>query len=242
MTVRQCVVDDEKFGATAADVVQSRLPGARPRLGVATGSTPLRVYTELALRSSSGAIDFSDGSIIALDEYVGLPAENPRSYACYVHELIAGPLGVPRANVIIADGAADDPQAEATELSGRIAGIGGIDVQIVGLGGNGHLGFNEPGSSFDSTTRVVDLDEQTRSDNARFFDGDVRKVPRRAITQGLSTIMCARSILLLASGEHKAAPLSAALCGPVTMAVPASILQRHPDVTVVADYAAAALL
>jgi glucosamine-6-phosphate deaminase len=242
MTVRQLVVGDDQFGTTAADVVQSRLPRVRPRLGVATGSTPLRVYAELAHRSRSGALNLSDATIVALDEYVGLSGEHPCSYASYVHEVIAGPLGIPDAGILTADGAADDPEVEAAKLAGRIADLGGVDVQIVGLGGNGHIGFNEPGSSFDSTTRVVELDEQTRGDNARFFDGDIDKVPRRAITQGLETILRARSILLLALGERKAAPLSAALHGPVTTRVPASLLQRHPDVTVIADHAAAALL
>jgi glucosamine-6-phosphate deaminase len=242
MTVRQIVVDDGQFGSTAADVVQSRLPRVRPRLGVATGGTPLGVYAELAHRSRSGALNLSDALVIALDEYVGLSGEHPRSYARYVREVIAGPLGIPGDSVLTPDGVAGDPNVEATKLDRRIADIGGVDVQIVGLGGNGHIGFNEPGSSFDSTTRVVELDEQTRADNARFFDGDIDNVPRRAITQGLATIMRARSILLLALGEHKATPLSAAVHGPVTTQVPASLLQRHPDVTVVADHFAAALL
>jgi glucosamine-6-phosphate deaminase len=242
VTMRQIVVDNGQFGSAAADVVQSRLPSVRPRLGVATGATPLSVYAELTHRSQCGALSLSDAIVIALDEYVGLSGCHPRSYASYVREMITGPLGIPGAGVVTADGAASDPDVEAKKLDRRIADIGGVDVQIVGLGGNGHIGFNEPGSSFDSTTRVVELDEQTRVDNARFFDGDIDKVPRRAITQGLATIMRARSILLLAVGERKAAPLTAALHGPVTTQVPASVLQRHPDVTVVANHSAAKLL
>jgi glucosamine-6-phosphate deaminase len=236
------VVDEARFAVTAADAVQSRLPSARPRLGVATGGTPERVYTELARRSRAGELDLADAVLVALDEYVGLSGDDPRSYATYVRDLIAGPLGVPPESVLTADGAARDPDREAVRLDAAIAAIGGIDVQILGLGGNGHIGFNEPGSALDSPSRTVTLDEQTRGDNARYFCGEIAQVPRRAITQGLGTISRARAIVLLAVGGHKARPLAAALHGPMTTQVPASVLQRHPDVTVIADHAAAALL
>jgi glucosamine-6-phosphate deaminase len=244
VTMSPCVmaVDDERFGASAADAVSSRLPDLRPRLGVATGGTPTRLYTELARRSQAGEIDLSEATLVSLDEYVGLGAGDPRSYAAYVRTEIADPFRVPPHNVVVPYGLAADPDGEAAAFEARIIGLGGVDVQILGIGGNGHLAFNEPGSPFDSPTRVVTLTDETRIDNARFFDGVVADVPRRAITQGLATIGDARSIVLLARGSHKAVALRAALRGPVTPDVPASMLQRHDDVTVVADRAAARLL
>ncbi|MGY4708647.1 glucosamine-6-phosphate deaminase [Mycolicibacterium sp. CBM1] len=236
------VVDDDLFAAAAADALLARLPRTEPRLGVATGETPLRLYAELGRRSDAGEIDLSGAVIVALDEYVGLAAGDPRSYARYVHDHIAGPLGVERSNVIVPEGDSAEPVVAAVEFEARIAAVGGVDVQIAGIGSNGHLAFNEPGSPPASATRVVELSERTRHDNARFFGGRVEDVPRRAITQGLATICRARSILLLASGAAKADALAAALCGPVHPDVPASILQGHADVTVIADRAASAMI
>lgn len=231
------VVEDGMFAATAASALLASLPTGAPRLGVATGGTPLRLYAELARRSHCGEVDLSDALVIALDEYVGLDEDDPHSYAAYVREHIAGPLGIPAANTLVPQGGAD-PVAAAEEFEARIADVGGIDVQIAGIGSNGHLAFNEPGSALGSTTRVVTLSEQTRQDNARFFDGRVDDVPQRAITQGLATICRARSILLLAAGPAKADALAAALRGPVDSDVPASVLQQHDNVTVIADQAA----
>ncbi|WP_328355447.1 glucosamine-6-phosphate deaminase [Mycobacterium sp. NBC_00419] len=236
------IVDGEAFAAAAADELLSRLPPIAPRLGVATGETPMRLYDELARRSRSGEIDLSSAVVVALDEYVGLGLADAQSYAAYVRERIAEPLGIAPENVVVPQGDSPDPAAAAAEFDARIAAIGGVDVQIAGIGANGHLGFNEPGSPLASTTRVVALSERTRSDNARFFGGRIEAVPRRAITQGLATICRARAIVLLASGPAKAQPLVAALFGPVAAAVPASVLQLHADVTVVADSAAAAML
>jgi glucosamine-6-phosphate deaminase len=236
------VVDRADFGPTSADAVLSGLPSELPRLGVATGSTPLLLYAELARRARLGRIDLSTAVLVALDEYVGLGPDDPRSYAAYIHGRIAGPLGVDAPDVVVPDGLAADPDREAAAVESIIVGLGSIDVQIVGLGANGHLGFNEPGSPFDSATRTVTLTERTRRDNARFFCGRVDDVPARAITQGLGTIRRARSIVLLALGSHKAEALAAALRGPVSSQLPASIVQWHPHVTVVADHDAAALL
>ncbi len=236
------IVDDEAFAVTAADALLARLPRAHPRLGVATGGTPMRLYEELARRTRAGRIDLSAAVVVALDEYVGVGAADPHSYAAYVHERVAVPLGVAPENVVVPAGTADDPVAAAADFAARITAVGGVDVQIAGIGANGHLGFNEPGSPLDSTTRVVDLSELTRQDNARFFGDRLDAVPRHAITQGLATIALARAVVLLASGSAKARPLAAALRGPVTPEVPASVLQRHADVTVIADRAAAAML
>lgn len=241
-TPRIEVVSNERFGRSAADVVLSKLSGPRPRLGVATGSTPVRLYAELARRSRSGEIDLADAWLISLDEYVGLDGSDPRSYAAYVRTVIAEPFRVPAGNVVVPDGMATDPDEGAAEFDARITALGGVDVQILGIGGNGHLAFNEPGSPFDSPTRVIVLTDQTRHDNARFFGGQVAAVPGRAITQGLATIGRARSIVLLARGSGKAASLRAALRDSPDPALPASMLQLHGDVTIVADAAAAALL
>ncbi|MCV7344196.1 glucosamine-6-phosphate deaminase [Mycolicibacterium rhodesiae] len=232
------VVDDDIFATTAATALLAGLPSGAPTLGVATGGTPMRVYAELASRSRRGEVDLSAATVLALDEYVGLDDADPRSYTAYVRSRVADPLGIPVANVHVPQGDSADPAAAAVAFEQRIADAGGVDVQIAGIGSNGHLAFNEPGSALDSTTRVVELSEQTRHDNARFFGGRVEDVPRRAITQGLATIGRARSILLLAAGPTKADALAAALCGPVDAAVPASVLQRHGDVTVIADRAA----
>jgi glucosamine-6-phosphate deaminase len=231
------VVEDEMFATAAATALLAALPPSAPRLGVATGGTPMRLYAELARRSRRGEIDLSAAVLIALDEYVGLDDGDPRSYAAYVNVHIAGPLGIPAANVHVPQ-SSGDPASVAAEFEERIGELGGVDVQIAGIGSNGHLAFNEPGSALDSTTRMVVLSEQTRRDNARYFGGRLDDVPRRAITQGLATICRARSILLLVSGPAKAEALAAALDGPVDSDVPASVLQRHEDVTVIADRAA----
>ncbi|WP_431239996.1 glucosamine-6-phosphate deaminase [Mycolicibacterium aichiense] len=236
--MRVTVVDDEIFACTAATAVLEALPSSAPTLGVATGETPMRVYAELGCRSRRGDVDLSGARVIALDEYVGLDADDPRSYAAYVRTRIADPLGIASANIHVPQGDSADPVTAAEEFERQLAEVGGVDVQIAGIGSNGHLAFNEPGSALDSTTRVVELSPQTRRDNARFFGGRVDDVPRRAITQGLATISRARSILLLAAGRAKADALAAALRGPVASGVPASVLQRHGDVTVIADRAA----
>lgn len=243
MSIRLVVADDQdKLGPLAAAAVLAGLPPARPVLGVATGDSPLPLYAALARATADGDVDLSDSTLIALDEYLGLGGADPRSYTAFVRSRIAGPLAVPAAGVVVPDGLATDPDAEAAALEARIADSGGVDVQIAGIGRNGHLGFNEPGTAFDSVSRVVTLSAPTREDNARFFGDDPEAVPRQAITQGLGTIFRAGSIVVIVRGAGKAAALSAALRGPVSTAVPASILQRHRAVTVVADRAAAAML
>ncbi|MFS4505320.1 glucosamine-6-phosphate deaminase [Clavibacter sp. Sh2141] len=235
-------VDDlAGLGSAAADVVEAFL-AEEPAgvLGVATGSSPEPLYAELARRRLERGLVTDGLSLVALDEYVGLPAGHPESYLSFVRTRIAQPLGVPDARVVVPDGGAADPQAAAAEHERRIRRLGGAGLQIVGIGANGHLGFNEPGSPLAGTSRVVELAAATRRDNARYFGGDPERVPTHAITQGIATILSARRILLVASGAHKAHALAAALTGPVTVDVPASVLQRHRRVTVVADRAALA--
>lgn len=242
MTAGLLVTDDESFGAVAADAVLAGLGGQRRCLGVATGETPVPLYIEMVRRARAGEVDLRAATLVALDEYLGIGGDDPRSYTAYVRQRIAMPLGVFERNVVVPDGLAEDAEAEAARVEERIRSAGGVDVQIVGIGSNGHLAFNEPGSDFDSSTRVVAISESTRRDNARFFDGRLDDVPRWAITQGLATIRRARAIVLVARGVGKARALSAALHGARTADVPASILQDHPSVTVVADRAAASLL
>jgi glucosamine-6-phosphate deaminase len=197
-------------------------------LGIATGSTTLPVYRELA----RGSGDFSRVHVVALDEYVGVPEGHPASFAAYVANEIAGPLGIPPGQVAV-------PQGSGAGLEERIAGLGGVDLQLLGIGRNGHLAFNEPGSPLDSRTRVVALSPTTRADNAEKAGTEL---PTHAVTQGLGTILEARELVLLATGTAKAAAVAAALTGPVSSSCPASVVQRHRRVTVVLDAAAAAMI
>ncbi|MEE1621585.1 glucosamine-6-phosphate deaminase [Zafaria sp. Z1313] len=233
--------DAAEAGRLAARVVLDAVAASPAAvLGLATGSSPLPLYAALA---ASGA-DFSEVSGFALDEYIGLPDGHPQSYAEVIRTEVVERLGLDPARVRTPDPhGADHAEHErrADDYDAAIAAAGGVDVQILGVGSNGHIGFNEPPSAFDSRTRVVPLAESTRRDNARFFDG-LDEVPTECITQGIATIMEARHLLLIAHGARKAEAVRRALQGPVTEDFPASIVQRHPRVTVVLDREAAALL
>lgn len=229
----------EAAAARVAAVVRER---PRAVLGLATGSSPLTAYAALAERVRSGAVDLSRASGFALDEYVGLPAGSPRGYAATIAAEVTGPLGMDPARVHVPDGAASDLVAACAAYETAIREAGGIDVQILGIGANGHVGFNEPTSSLASRTRIKTLAPRTREDNARFFDGDLDAVPMHCITQGLGTILEARRLLLVAQGEGKAAAVQAAVEGPLTAMVPGSVLQLHPAATVLLDEAAASRL
>lgn len=243
MTLRIVVVGDQgEAGEHAADVIEALVAEAKARnrdavLGFATGSTPLPVYSAIARRS----IGLGCVRGFALDEYVGLPDGHPQAYRAVLAREVIQPLGLDGARVVVPNSSSGDLVAECEGFERAIQHAGGIDVQILGIGTNGHLAFNEPGSPFDSATRVVELTEQTRRDNARFFDS-LDDVPTHAITQGLGTISRARSLVLLAFGRRKAEALAAALDGDVTEDVPASIVQHHAHVLVLADEAAAASL
>lgn len=206
-------------------------------LGVATGSTPLQLYQQLA---RSGA-DFSRASAFALDEYVGLPESHPESYTRVIDTQVTRQLGFQPERVHVPSGNHATLATAGPEFEAKIRAAGGIDVQILGIGTNGHVGFNEPGSSFASRTRVQVLAEQTRIDNSRFFDS-LESVPRHCVTQGIGTILEARHLLLLAFGKQKAAAVRAALEGPVSSLVPASAIQLHPRVSVLLDEDAASEL
>jgi glucosamine-6-phosphate deaminase len=173
---------------------------------------------------------------------VGIDPRSPQSYRSVIDAEVTEPLGFDRRLVAVPDGSAADLDAAASAYEAGIDAIGGGDLQILGIGHNGHIGFNEPGSPHDSPTRVVDLAEETREANARFFDGDIDRVPRQAMTQGIGTILKARSIVLLAFGSGKAEAVARALEGPIGEASPASALRRHADVTILLDKAAASSL
>ncbi|NBE52103.1 glucosamine-6-phosphate deaminase [Streptomyces boluensis] len=208
-------------------------------LGVATGSTPLPVYEALAAKVRAGAVDVSRVRVCQLDEYVGLPAGHPESYRATVLRQVVEPLGLPADQFMGPDGSAEDVQAACEAYDKALAGAGGVDLQLLGIGTDGHIGFNEPCSSLASRTRIKTLTEQTRADNARFFGDDIEQVPQHVITQGIGTILNARHLVLLATGEGKADAVAAAVEGPVAALVPASALQLHPHATVVVDEAAA---
>ena len=222
----------------AAELVQAA-PAAV--LGVATGSSPLGIYRRLAAGVDAGQLSFARAAAFALDEYAGLPPQDPHSYAAYIDRYVTRPLGLDPARVHVPDGNAADLAAAGAAYEEAIADAGGVDLQILGIGANGHIGFNEPSSSFTSRTRVKALSRQTREDNARFF-GSLEEVPTHCLTQGLGTIMEARKVVLVAQGGQKAAAVAGAVEGPVTALCPASILQFHPDAVLVADEAAAAQL
>lgn len=208
-------------------------------VGVATGSSPQPVYRALVVLVADG-LDVSRVTWFALDEYVGLPAGHPESYREVLRRELA-PLGIDDERLRTPDASHGDPHEAAAAYEREIIAAGGIDVQLVGIGANGHIGFNEPGTPLDAPTHVGTLAERTRLDNARFFGGR-DEVPTHCITQGVGTIYRARRIVLVASGSSKALAVREALCGPVSEECPASILQWHPDVTAVLDPAAAALL
>jgi glucosamine-6-phosphate deaminase len=232
---------EQQCGVTAADIIADAVGSGATTLGLATGSSPVSVYRELIRRHRQERLSFADAQAFLLDEYVGLPPNHPQSYAHVIRAEFTDHIDIGSERVHSPDGVADDIFVAAVEYDDLIADAGPVDVQILGIGANGHIGFNEPGSSLGSRTRVKTLTEQTRRDNARFFTG-IDEVPRHVITQGLGTICDARHLVLIAAGSHKAEAVAAAVEGPLTTSCPASVLQLHPHVTVVVDEAAAAQL
>ncbi|MGM7701844.1 glucosamine-6-phosphate deaminase [Pseudalkalibacillus sp. Hm43] len=201
-------------------------------LGIATGGTPAGTYQQLVKKVQLKSVDLSNIKTVNLDEYVGLARDHEESYWHYLHEHLYGPLELSPDQAIIPNGLNKKLEEECVRYEQAIQQVGGVDLQILGVGRNGHIGFNEPGTSLDSKTHVVELTDSTRQANARFFE-DPSEVPTRAITVGISTIMKSRSILLLASGEEKAAAVSALLSGKIDKNWPVTILNEHPDVTLV---------
>ena len=209
-------------------------------LGLATGSTPVGTYRQLIEWYEKGDLDFSRVSTVNLDEYRGLTHTDPQSYYYFMQENLFDHVNIDKAATHVPDGTNPDAADACAKHEQIIKSLGGIDLQLLGLGNNGHIGFNEPGAAFEKETHLVDLAESTIRANARFF-ASIDEVPKQAYTMGIRTIMQAKKILVVVSGEGKADIVSRAFFGPVTPEVPASILQMHPDVTVVCDEAALSL-
>lgn len=238
------IVDNlSEMGRASADIF-SALIKTKPDcvLGLATGSTPVPLYAELVRRCVAGDIDFSEVKSVNLDEYAGLAPGHPQSYRHFMQQHLFDNINIKPENTRLPDGLADDIPAMCAEYDETIIKWGGIDLQLLGIGHNGHIGFNEPGEVFTLKTHLVQIAARTRMANARFFEGDAQKVPAQAVTMGIGNIMGARKILLMVSGASKARILRRSLFGDVTPKVPASVLQLHPDVTVIADREAAACI
>jgi len=234
------LADAEQIGGLAADaigVLLRRKPDAV--LGLATGSSPLAIYDELAARCDAGLITFGQARGFTLDEYVGLPADHAERYRNVIDKVFVSRVDFAPGAVHGPDGMAADIPAACAAYENAIRAAGGVDLQILGIGTDGHIAFNEPGSSLASRTRIKTLTRQTRVDNARFFGDDVESVPTHCLTQGLATIMEARHVVLVATGRSKSEAVHHLVEGAVSALWPATILQHHPHVTVLLDEAAA---
>jgi glucosamine-6-phosphate deaminase len=210
-------------------------------LGLATGSTPVGTYRELIRFHQEEGLSFRQVRTVNLDEYYGLPASHEQSYRRFMQESLFDHIDILPDNTNVPDGLTRDPQGYGREYDELILALGGIDLLLLGIGSNGHIAFNEPGRYFTAQTRLVDLNKNTIEDNARFFESE-DEVPRQAISMGMKSILGARRILILASGANKAEAVRDMLDGPVDPMVPASILQLHPNVTLIADDTAMTLI
>jgi glucosamine-6-phosphate deaminase len=232
--------DYNKMSALAADYIIEKIK-ANPslNLGLATGGTPVGIYSNLINDHQKNGLSYRDITTFNLDEYVGLSGENPNSYRYYMDDQLFNHIDIQKSKTNIPHGDVADIQKECLDYEKLIANQGGIDLQILGIGSNGHIGFNEPGTSFDSNTHVVQLAPSTLEANARFFNSP-EEVPTEAVTMGIATIMKSKQILLLISGESKKEALFRLINGEVNESFPASVLKNHPCVTIIADEAALA--
>lgn len=240
MGIKVNIVEDyDKMSKEAAKVISSSIR-KKPNLvlGLATGNTPIKCYKELVRMHKKEGLDFSEVVTFNLDEYLGLPSDHPQSFRNYMKEKLFNHVNIKPENTYIPPTKPENPQNACQEYEERIKAAGGIDLQLLGIGTNGHIGFNEPSTSFDSRTRVVKLSEQTIQDNSQYFDS-AEEVPKQAISMGIGTIMEAEKIILLASGTSKAEAIAKTLEGPKTTNVPASVLQSHSHATTIIDEAAA---
>lgn len=237
------IADEYTLAELAADAIEALLrTETAPVIGLATGSSPLRIYDELTTRHKNEGLSFAHAQAFMLDEYVGIADDHPQRYRNVIDAEIATRVDFAEGAVHGPEGSADDLAAASADYEREIAEAGGIDLQILGIGSDGHIAFNEPGSSLASRTRVKSLTHQTRLDNARFFDGDVEQVPKLCLTQGLGTIMEAKHLVLVATGGNKAEAVHQMVEGPISAMWPATVLQMHPHVTVMLDDAAASRL
>ena len=237
--MRIIVADDyEGLSRQAANIITSHVV-LKPDcvLGLATGSTPIGTYKVLVERCKQGDLDFSKVKSVNLDEYVGLAPTHDQSYRYFMQTNLFDHINIDPANTNVPNGLAEDKEAECKRYNAVIRDMGGIDLQLLGMGLNGHVGFNEPGKAFELETHVVDLTHSTIEANSRFFASE-DEVPKQALTMGIKSIMQARQILIMVSGENKAEIVKKAFFGPVTPEVPASVLQLHPNVILAGDKAA----
>ncbi len=231
--------DSHQVSLRAADMLCSQVrEKANAVLGLATGGTPLETYQQLVERYRSGQVSFAQVTTFNLDEYVGLPSDHPQSYRSFMHKNLFDLADFNTQQCHLPNGQAADIQAECIRYEQSIQAVGGVDLQVLGIGSDGHIAFNEPSSSLASRTRIKALTSQTRADNSRFFDS-LDAVPRLAITMGVASILDAKHIMLLATGASKASAVRAFIEGPVSAQVPASALQLHPRVSVLLDRQAA---
>lgn len=240
MKVRIFAGADDVADAAVRDVAAAIRLNPSLVLGLPTGRTPLRLYDRLVAWEHAGRVSFSRVTTFNLDEFVGLSASDPGSYRAFMEKHLFGRLRRRPCKVHFLDGHAEDLAAELRRYDRALQKAGGIDLQILGLGTNGHVGFNEPGPSLDTHSHRVRLHTRTREANADLFDGDTRRVPREALTVGMSAIMCARRVLMLATGREKAPAVAAMVKGPLSTRLPASFLQLHRDAIGLFDRAAAA--
>lgn len=212
-----------------------------PVLGLATGSSPVGLYQLMIKDHQENGTSYKDIITFNLDEYIGLPRNHEGSYWTFMHEHLFNHIDIPAENIHVPLGSGEDPEADCVAYEEELSKYT-IDIQVLGVGTDGHIAFDEPGSSFDSVTRVTTLNERTRRDNARFFGGNIDKVPKQAVTVGLANIIKARKIIMIATGENKADAVKGMLEGEMSPDCPASILQSHPEVYVFLDEAAASKL
>ena len=221
--------------AVIANMIKE-LVNAKPdaKLGLATGGTPVPIYKKLIEMNKAGEVDFSRVHTVNLDEYCGIPGTHDQSYRYFMQENLFDKIDIPFEHTHVPDGMAADPEQECRRYDELVRSLGYADLQLLGLGRNGHIGFNEPGDCFRKETHVVELTQNTIEANARFFENEAA-VPKKAITMGIGCIMAARRALLVASGANKAEAVYRTVCGPITPQCPASILQLHNDVVIVGD-------
>lgn len=234
--------DKKEFDEKASQILASQIKQKPDTvLGLATGSTPVGMYHQLIKMYQNKEIDFEQVKTFNLDEYVGLDENHPQSYHAFMYQNLFDHVNVKKENIHLPDGQASNLEQECADYEKKISEAGGIDFQVLGIGHNGHIGFNEPKTPFESQTHVVDLDQRTIEANSRFFDS-IDQVPRKALSMGIKTIMQAKRIMLMATGADKAEIIAKALQGPVDPDVPASVLQLHPYLTVILDKEAASKL
>lgn len=234
--------DYDKLSKKAANIIASQvILNPESVLGLATGSTPIGTYRELVRMYNEGIISFKDIITFNLDEYYGLDKGDKQSYSYFMYDKLFDYIDISKNNINIPNGKTDDIQRECHGYENKIKKSGGIDLQLLGIGKNGHIGFNEPDLKFEALTHLVKLDKETIDSNSRFFNS-IEEVPKMAISMGIKTIMHSKKIILLASGEEKGKVIYEMIYGKITPKLPASVLQLHPDVTVIVDKEAGYML